>query len=50
MNEQANPDLSQPAVQIDSIDQQLLTLLNQRARGRARARSKSAKARPFFRP
>ena len=46
-NPQASPELASLRVQIDNIDQQLLTLLNQRALVAERVGEiKNAKARP----
>ena len=48
---QASPDLAGLRVQIDSIDQQLLSLLNQRARVAEQVGEiKRAEGSPFFRP
>ena len=48
---QASPDLAKLRVQIDSIDQQLLTLLNQRALVAERVGEvKKREGTPFFRP
>ena len=48
---QASPDLASLRVQIDNIDQQLLTLLNQRALVAERVGEvKKREGTPFFRP
>ena len=48
---QASPDLASLRVQIDSIDQQLLTLLNQRALVAEQVGEvKKREGTPFFRP
>ena len=50
-NPQASPDLASLRVQIDSIDQQLLTLLNQRALVAEQVGEvKKREGTPFFRP
>ncbi len=50
-NPQASPELASLRVQIDNIDQQLLTLLNQRALVAERVGEiKKREGTPFFRP
>ena len=50
MNTPLSPDLASLRVQIDNIDQQLLTLLNQRAPGRARRRGQEARGHTVLSP